>query len=762
MSLRFRPAHLHLPPDEAHTLAPVDSAGANSSTAPVAPHAPHAPEPRVSSPIIGREADLADLRRLLLRADIRVVTLSGPSGIGRTRLALLLRDDSALRAAFPLPPAWVDLGQAATTEPAVALLARALGITPHLEGVLLEQVVEQLQSQRRLLLLDDIDSDGHTEGARELVAHLLRTCPGLTLVLISHRALGVAGEYEHRLQPLAVPAERDWATLSEAERGAAIDLFVQRAQHLVPDFAPTIADTIAIARVCRLLGGLPAAVELAAAQVRNLTPRELLAHLSRRAPADAILDAEQALTMVVSWSADLCGTAQQVAFRRLAIFPAGFDAALASATGAANGTDLTALTTRGLLEDLPGGRYRLREPLRQIALQRLLAAGLDEVQRIHAAQADWYLDWSAQAQAGMRGPQQSAWVHQFSTDLGNIRVALEWLASDAADRHADGLRMAVALVHAFARSGQTEEGRRWLQRATQPTEHSARSPLTIPAHLHAEALNEESWLAVLQGDSTSAEQLALASLHIQDTALEQERGTGQVQTPDVNALDVRASTLDSLGELAFSRGDFALARTRLTDSLATWQAQGDARSWHAAMTRISLGNAALNAGDHDAAEDELLAAEAALTALNDSRAAAIATLSRAWLALQQVDDDNAARLRPASVADPAPLDLLHRALHVFRTDGHHLETADTLEAHAAATLVLAGESSDPTIVARAAQLMGAALTLRAAHGIAPHFLARIGPQEQRRALRGRLLDDALAEERARGGSLPLDDLLHVP
>lgn len=753
MSLRFSPAHLHVPPDQAHTLAPDDRAGAGAGVGASAdPAAPHAPEPRVSSPIIGREADLADLRRLLLRTDIRVVTLSGPSGIGRTRLALLLRDDSALRAAFPLPPAWIDLGQAATTEPAVALLARALGITPQLDGVLLEQVVEQLQPQRRLLLLDDIDSGGRTEGARELVAHLLRTCPGLTLVLTSHAALGLPGEYDHRLQPLAVPAERDWATLSEAERGAAIDLFVQRARHLVPDFAPTMADTIAIARVCRLLGGLPAAVELAAAQVRNLTPRELLAHLSRRAPADAILDAEQALTTVVSWCADLCGTAQQAAFRRLAIFPAGVDATLASGTGAANGTDLTALTTRGLLEDLPGGRYRLREPLRQIALQRLHAAGPDEVQHIHAAQADWYLDWSARAQVGLRGPQQNAWVQQFSTDLGNIRVALEWLSSDAANRSADGLRMAVALVHAFARSGQSEEGRRWLQHTTQPDEHSARSPLTIPAHLHAEALNEESWLAVLQGDPASAELLALASLHIQDTALAQE--PEGADDPDANALDVRAATLDSLGELAFSRGDFTLARTRLTDSLTAWQAQGTARDWQAAMTRISIGNAALNAGDLDAAQAELQAAEVALTALNDSRAAAIATLSRAWLALQQVAN--------GAVADPAPLDLLHRAAQVFRAAGHHLETADTLEAHAAATLLLVSDTPDDATVARAAQLMGAALTLRAAHGIAPHFLARIGPQEQRRALRRHLLDDALAEERARGSTLPLDDLLHTP
>ena len=374
--------------------------------------------PRPLTSFVGRQDEIAAIRRLITRDDVRLLTLTGPGGIGKTRLALQVAQSLAETSIGAIE--FVPLASIRDPELVPALVARTLGVANLESRSSFDRLYEVIKDTPILLVLDNLE---HLPDLGLFVADLLEHCPALTILGTSRKRLDVSGEHVFPLPPLTP--------------SASLDLFYQRANAIAPDFAETAENVATVAEICQRLDSLPLAIELAAARIPVLPPHALFARLDGRLKllTGGYRDApirHQGLRQAIAWSHDLLNLVEQVLFRRLGIFVGSFslEAAGAIAGGGEDVLDgVSSLVASSLLERVPGmgdeSRFVMLETIREYALERLNESG--EVDSIHRRHAAYYMEIARLPDMIWWLPEGVGRLNQLETEFGNIRAVFEWL-----------------------------------------------------------------------------------------------------------------------------------------------------------------------------------------------------------------------------------------------------------------------------------------------------------------------------------------------
>jgi predicted ATPase/DNA-binding SARP family transcriptional activator len=424
--------------------------------------------PAQTTRFIGRHAELLSLRRLLQDPDTRAITLTGPAGVGKTRLAI--EAAGVLEPDFPDGIVFVDLAPIPESDKVVATIAETLGLGETPGRPQLEVLVALLHGRRILLLLDNFE---HVRQAAPMLQDLLDGAARVKLLITSRVPLGLGSERIVHVASLRLP-DRMTADVTGLEQAEAVRLFVDRATAERPEFMLTSANAEAVVEVCRRLDGLPLALELAAARCSLLSPRALLERLASRldllraAPGSGLTERQWTLRGAIEWSYELLDPREQQLFASLGVFVGGFTLSAADHVAEHAGADILdgveSLVRNNLLSTAHAGgdepRVGMLESIREYALERLAARGDGEaVRRQHAG---FYLDLSEEAEPGLVGPQQPMWLDRLAAELENIRVALTW-AVEAREAEV-GLRIASALWRFWQLRDHAQEGRERLER----------------------------------------------------------------------------------------------------------------------------------------------------------------------------------------------------------------------------------------------------------------------------------------------------------
>ncbi len=505
--------------------------------------------PAPTTRLIGREWALVQLRQLLARDDVRLVTLVGTGGSGKTRLALQVANE--LLAAFAQGVWFVSL--AGVSDPALVPMSiiQALNIQPAPSVPPLQSLITYLKNRHLLLLLDNFEQVGE---AAAIVDALLAGSAGLKVLVTSRVVLRLYGEHEFRVLPLDVPNTRSTLETLEVACYGAVQLFVERAQAVLPDFALSPENAAVIAQICARMDGLPLALELAAARVKVLPPALLLERLTAArlrvltGGARNLPRRQQTLRKTITWSYDLLSATEQAWFRRLGVFSGSWSLEAAEAMMQDETADLTdavsdspldmleRLVDNSLLVRLPfadeEARFTMLETLREYALEQLSAQG--ESERLRDWHAGYYLREAEAGEQGLRGPQQLTWLTRLTADRANFRAALEWSLQQARDGgriqalsisckdalagvQGEGLpavevcqRLAAALRPYLEWQGSLTEARHWLGAALEVPLEDGSGETVLAAR--AKALSEDSRLVCLQNNQPRAVELAEESI----------------------------------------------------------------------------------------------------------------------------------------------------------------------------------------------------------------------------------------------------------
>ena len=573
--------------------------------------------PTLATPFLGRERELADVLAILRRDDVRVLTLTGLGGTGKTRLALQAAAEQVEHT--PHGVWWVPLQMLRDARMVVPTIASALGIVG--------DIADELEGKHLLLLLDNVE---HVLEAVPELAELLQDAPGVTILATSREPLGLAGEHV-----FAVPR------LDERQ---AVDLFAERARAVVADFE---SDDF-VAKICERLDGVPLAIELAAARVSLLSPEALLQRLEKRlplltsGPRDAP-ERQRTLRATIDWSYDLLDETEKTLFACLGVFAGGCTLETAEQVCDAPLEPLHSLVAKSLLSH-SAGRYSMLETIREYALERLDASA-EGAGWWRMRHAEHFLELALAAGDKYLGGDQVESLAALDAELANLQAALAWTLDDAADAESVrvGVRLAGTMGRYWYRRAHLLDGSAWLERALAADKGES-------AEERGEALR---WLGVLadeRGDVATAEEALRESTEL-------ARASG-----DRAQL---ARSLLSLGVVTRNAGNAARAHELLTESLDIRRGLGDRAGLPVPLTNLAL--VALDAGDTERASILLAESLALDREFESTDGIAVNLLNLGWVALRVDEPEHA---RP----------LLSEALRTFDELGDPDGIAECIEA----------------------------------------------------------------------------------
>jgi predicted ATPase/class 3 adenylate cyclase/Tfp pilus assembly protein PilF len=605
--------------------------------------------------LIGREREVTEVCTLLRTPAVRLLTLSGPGGSGKTRLAL--QAAAELLDNFPDGVFFVNLAPISAPELVAGAITQTLGIRETAGRPLLDGLNDYLREKNMLLLLDNFEQ---VSPAAPVIADLLAAAPRLKVLVTSRAVLHLYGEREFAVPPLGLPPHPPTPSPTPGRGGAgdagglsqyeAVRLFVERAQAVKADFAITDANVPAVAEICERLDGLPLAIELAAARVKLLAPQALLERLERRLPlltggAQNLPARQQTLRNTIDWSYELLDADEQALFARLAVFVGGCTLEAAESICADREPriedggwkmedrssifyppssildGLAALVDKSLLRQLEGRdgapRFVMLETIREYALERLVARG--EEAALRQRHAAYYLALAERAQPLLHGAEQLAWLNRLEAEYDNLRVALAW--SQAAGRADVALRLAGALGWFWFVRGYLTEGRAWLAGVLNGFPFAYDSEERAIGAARATALNRAGLLANFQADHHAARALFEEALSLSQASGDRRNtaraffGQGRcafAQEDVWSALTLFETSLAlareagepwdvtialaHVGWMAVMQGDYGHGETWLEECLARCREQGDWGSM--AATLLLLGYAARNQRDY--------------------------------------------------------------------------------------------------------------------------------------------------------------------
>ncbi|MCE7988097.1 MAG: hypothetical protein DYG89_43585 [Caldilinea sp. CFX5] len=575
--------------------------------------------------LVGRQSEIAQVQQLLQRADVRLVTLTGPGGVGKTRLGQ--------QVATELLPFFRDgvffVALAAIRDPnlAIATIAQTLGVREAGSDPLLESLQAYLRDKTLLLLIDNFEQV--IEAAPRLT-ELLAACPQVKMLVTSRELLNLRGEHQFPVPVLPLPDLGQLPTLDTLAQVAAVELFVQRAQAVNPDFSLHATNAHTVADLCIRLDGLPLAIELAAARSKMLSPQAMLERINDRfgllsKGARDLPDRQRTLRATLDWSYGLLTTNEKKLFGRLAVFVGG--CTLIAAQQVCNPFNneklpsleidvldgLASLLDKNLIYQQTGLdgdlRFMMLLTLHDYASARL--SECSEFYAIHRLHAAYYLTLAEQAQSELSGPNQLIWLNRLETEHDNLRAVLHRNIEN--DTGEIALQLGGFLRRFWERYGHISEGRKWLKESLSRSSHKLSS-------LRASGLAAAGVLATDQGDYAAARSLIEEGLAIR-RKLEDKNGV--------------ANSLGNLGNIARQQGDYADARNRYEECLRTFEELGE--TWSIATTLLNLGAIAHEQGDYSSAYSYYQKSLAIYKQLGDERSVAILLVNLGNMAAEQGD-----------------------------------------------------------------------------------------------------------------------------